>query len=91
VVYTVYAPLTEVLTVVAEEAILVFSKARTCSPHDLFTVPAIGSRGPQPYRTSLREAREGSLFHRSTAPVIDKAAIVHNGAAAHVDTVVYIA
>ena len=90
-VFTVYAPLAEVLTVVPEKLIVVFSKSRTRSPHYLFTVPAIGAGRSHPYRMSLSEARERYLFHRSTAPVIDKAGIVHNGATAHVDTVVYIA
>jgi hypothetical protein len=89
-VFTVYAPLAEVLTVVAEKPIVVFSKPRTRSPHYLLTLPAIGPGRSHPYRMSLGEARERYLFHRSTAPVIDRAAIVHNGAAAHVNTVVYI-
>jgi hypothetical protein len=40
---------------------------------------------------TLSKAGEGSLLNRSPAPAIDKRAIVDDGAAAHVDTVVCIA
>ena len=88
--FTVYTPLAQVLTVVAEEPIAVFSKPGACPPYNLCALQTVGPCGAHPYRVSVSEARERSLFHRSPAPVFGKGGIVHDGAAAHVDTVMRI-
>ena len=87
---TVYTPLAEVLAVVAEEPIAVFSEPGARPPHDLRSLQSIGPSGSDPYGVLVSEARERSLFHRSPVPVLGKGGVVHDGAAAHVDTVMYI-
>jgi hypothetical protein len=87
---TVYTPLAEMLTVVAEEAIAVFSKPGACAPHDLCRLQSIGSFRSDPYRMSVSKAGERSLLHRSPVPVFGEGGIVHDGASADVDTVVCI-
>ena len=86
-VFAVYAPLAQVLTVVAEEPISVFSKAGARPPYDLCTWQAIGPCGSHPYRVPLSEQLESYLFNRSPSPVTGKAAVVHDGAGADIDTV----
>jgi len=87
---TVYTPLAEVLAVVAEEPIAVFSEPGARPPHDLRSLQSIGPSGSDPYGVLVSEARERSLFHRSPVPVFGKGGVVHDGAAAHVDTVMCI-
>jgi hypothetical protein len=89
-VFSVYTPLTEVLAVVAEEPIAVFSEPGACPPHDLRSLQSIGPSGSDPYGVSVSEARERSLFHRSAVPVLGKSGVMHDGAAAHIDTVMRI-
>jgi hypothetical protein len=86
-VLTVYTPLTEVLAVVGEEPIAVFSDPGARPPHDLGSLQSMGLCGSDPYGMSVSEAREGSLFHRSPVPVLGKGGVVHDSAAAHIDTV----
>ena len=90
-VHAVYAPLGEVLTVVAEDAIPVFPQARTCSSHDLFAVPAVWPRLSHPYRMTLGEARERNLLYRSPSPVKDKTAVVHDSPVPDIHAMVRIA
>jgi hypothetical protein len=89
-VFAVYTPLTQVLTVVAEEPISVLSKPGARPPHDLRTWQSVGPCRSHPYRLSLSEQLERYLFHRSSAPVAGKAAVMHDGASADIDTVMRI-
>jgi hypothetical protein len=47
----------------------------------------IGPCGSHPYPVSLSEQLERYLFHGSPAPVTGKAAVMHDGAGADIDTV----
>jgi hypothetical protein len=89
-VFAVYAPLAQVLAVVAKEPISVFAKPGACPSHDFRTLEATSPRGSYPYGVSVSEARERNLFHRSPPPVLGKCGIVHDHAAAHVDTMMLV-
>src|SRR5262249_53584866 len=88
--FTMHAPLAEVLAVVAQHAIAVLSKARARPPNNLFTPQGVGPCGSNPYRSSVSEARERNFFHRAPAPGSGKGAIVNDGVGAHVDAMVRI-
>ena len=55
-VLTVHTPLAKVLTVVAQQAVAIFSKPRARTPNDLFTPQGIGPCGSHPDRMSVSEA-----------------------------------
>jgi len=89
-VFTVDAPLAQVLTVVTEEPIAVLPEPRACPAYDLCAVQMSGPWRPQPDRVPAGKARERDLLHRPAPPRLSKGGIVHNGARADIDAVMRI-
>src|SRR5215470_8430344 len=76
-VFCVHAPLTEVLAVVTQQAIMVFSHSRARSPNDLLTPQGTGSRRSDPNCVSARETCQRNLFHRAPVPVMCERGVVN--------------
>ena len=87
-VFAVDTPLAQMLAIVAQEPIAILSKSGARAPHDFCALQAMGLSSSDPYRMSISETSERSLFHRSPVPVFGKGGVVHYGAAPHVDTMV---
>jgi hypothetical protein len=86
-VFATHTPLSEVLAVVAEEAIAIFPQSRDCPTNDLVTLQPMGTWGSDPYRMTVREAHERNRFHRAAAPAGCKGPIMNDSAGAQVDPV----
>jgi hypothetical protein len=82
---TVKAPLAEMFTVVAEQAITVLADPWTRSTDHLRVIEANGFMGPHPDSVSVHEALERDFFYRSSRQVMWEAAVMNDIAAADVD------
>lgn len=85
--FSAQTPLTEVLAVVAEEAIAALADPGPRSPTHFFAVEASGTR-PNPERVSMSKPSERDLFHRSPVKPVYEGSVVDDPAAADVDPVV---
>jgi hypothetical protein len=81
------APLTEVLTVVPQDRVAIFSDARTRSVDDSIAIEPTGCAGSDPDRVPPREFRHGNLFHRSPPQTSRQPSILHDRTVTHIDTV----
>ena len=88
--FTVHTPLAEVLTVVAQQAVTVFSDSQARPSNNLVTLQGTGPWASDPHRMSMSETRERNLFHRAPVPVMSEGGIVNDGSATHVDAMVRI-
>ena len=86
--FTVHTPLAEVLTVVAQQAIAVFSESQARPSNNLVTLQGTGPWASDPHRMSMSETRERNLFHRGAVPVTCECGIVNDGSATDVDAMV---
>jgi hypothetical protein len=86
--FSAQAPLTEVLAVVAEEAIAVLSDSGPGSPNHLFTDKANCAVGSDPESASIHEVRKRDLFHLPPRKPTHPGAVVDDTAAAGIDTMV---
>ena len=83
-------PLAEVLAVVGEQTITVFTYPGTRSANCLSRVEARSRTGSDPDRATAGEISERYLFHRPSAKPEAESRVMHDLAIADVDSVVQI-
>jgi hypothetical protein len=87
---TIHAPLTQVLAVIAQKAIAVFSDPGARPLHDIGASQLLAPCRADPHRMAVCETCERSLLDRSPVPVFGEGGIVHHRTAAHINTMVCI-
>jgi hypothetical protein len=88
--FTVQTPLAEVLTVVCQNPVAVLSEAGTRAVDHFPTIEAIRRTGPEPDSATAGETGERGLSHCSSAKSVCEPRVVHNLAAANIDSVMQI-
>jgi hypothetical protein len=71
-------PFAEVLTVIGQQPIAVFSHAGSCSADDLFSVEIGWRARSHPDALSAREMSERNFFHRPSAQTVHETRVVND-------------
>jgi hypothetical protein len=85
------APFAEVLTVIGQQVVIVFTCPGTCPMNDFIAIEPRGLLEPDPDWVTLGELRQNNLLHRTAAQAARQTCVLHDLAATHVDTVMGIA
>ena len=88
---TAQTPFAKVLTVVRQQPIAVLAYAGERAAYHLAAIEIRRRTGSDPNALAAGETSERYFFHRSSAQTICQSRVVHNLAAADVDSVVQIA
>jgi len=83
----VQAPFGEVLAVVGEETIRVFTETRARTTDDFRALESGSLTRPHPDGEAVSEPRKRNLFHRATPPARTEGTVVDDAAIADVDAV----